>query len=356
MSGGRPETLGGAALPRPHRLPPRGGCKYAWHRPRHPDHGVVELRGRHTRLTASRTDPKGQLASRHLRSSSMEFRTIIEPFRIKSVEPLRMTTARRARAAIREAGYNLFKLHAEDVLIDLLTDSGTGAMSRDQWARDAAAATRATPARRSFYRLPRGGAASCPVPARHPDAPGARGRADPLHGDRRAGQGRPEQHPLRHDARQHRGRRAPRRSTWRSPEGARAVARAPVQGQHRSRALDALLAERGRRRVPLVMVTVTNNSGGGQPVSLANLRGVRDGLRPPRHAVLPRRLPLRRERVVHQAARDRARATGPSREIAREMFASPTADDEREEGRPRQHRRLPGDERRRLGRAAAATC
>ena len=63
----------------------------------------------------------------------MKIKTIIEPFKIKSVEPLRFTTRAERQSILRKAGYNLFNIHADDVLIDLLTDSGTSAMSAHQW-------------------------------------------------------------------------------------------------------------------------------------------------------------------------------------------------------------------------------
>ncbi len=272
MSGGRPETLGGAALPRPHRLPPRGGCKYAWHRPRHPDHGVVELRGRHTRLTASRTDPKGQLASRHLRSSSMEFRTIIEPFRIHSVEPLRMTTEDERRAAIREAGFNLFNLHATDVLIDLLTDSGTGAMSRDQWAavQRGDESYAGSPSWYVFLE-----AVHELFPFRHV-IPTHQGRAaEKIISTVIGGPGKVVPNNTHFDT-----TRANIEATGAEavdlpiPEALEPANPHPFKGNIDVTALDELLSKRAGD-VPVVFITVTNNSGGGQPVSLENVRAVR---------------------------------------------------------------------------------
>jgi tryptophanase len=199
------------------------------------------------------------------------FRTIIEPFRIHSVEPLRLTTRAERASALEAAGYNLFELAAEDVPIDLLTDSGTGAMSVEQWAA-----------------IQRGNEAYAGAPSFH------RFRAAVTN-----------LFPFTHVLPTHQGRAAERIlftatggcglivpnnthfDTTRAnveftgasavdlpvAEGLQPAARHPFKGNMDVAALERLLSEHAAA-VPLVMLTVTNNSGGGQPVSMANIRAV----------------------------------------------------------------------------------
>ena len=130
------------------------------------------------------------------------FRTIIEPFRIHSVEPMRLTTAQQRADALSAAGYNMFRLRAEDVLIDLLSDSGTGAMSAEQWAA-IQRGNEAYAGAPSFYRFR--DAVRGLFPFRHV-LPANQGRAAEkiLFTAAGAGPGRPEQHALRHHSGQHR--------------------------------------------------------------------------------------------------------------------------------------------------------
>jgi tryptophanase len=206
------------------------------------------------------------------------WKTIVEPFRIHSVEPVRMTSVEEREAALRDAGYNLFGLHADDVLIDLLTDSGTGAMSRDQWAavQHGDESYAGSPSWFAFLE-----SVQALFPFRH---------VIPTHQGRAAEKilfsvlGKP-------------GLVIPNNThfdTTRAnveftgaeavdlviPEGRDPAAIHPFKGNMDVARLDALLAELGGGterggRVPVVFVTITNNSGGGQPVSLANLREVR---------------------------------------------------------------------------------
>src|SRR5256886_12563968 len=84
--------------------------------------------------------------------SAMPFRTIIEPFRIHSTQAIKHITPEAREAALQRVGYNLFGLHGDEVLIDLLTDSGTGAMSSRQWAA-MMDADESYAGSRSFYRF-----------------------------------------------------------------------------------------------------------------------------------------------------------------------------------------------------------
>jgi tryptophanase len=200
-------------------------------------------------------------------------RTIIEPFRIKSVEPLHYTTPGERERYLEQAGYNLFLVQARHILIDLLTDSGTSAMSTEQWAA-VMRGDESYAGSESFFRLKR--------------------VADDLTG-------------FRHMIPTHQGRAAERIlftvmcrpghvvpsnthfDTTRAnieftgaravdlpiPEAADTQARLDFKGNMDVGALESLIDSEGAPSIPLVMMTVTNNSGGGQPVSMANLEAVK---------------------------------------------------------------------------------
>ena len=202
----------------------------------------------------------------------MPTKTIIEPFRIKSVEPIRWTTRSQRESLLRRAHYNLFLLHADDVLIDLLTDSGTGAMSTHQWAA-IMEGDESYAGSRSFDRFRN---------SVH-DITGYT-HVIPTH------QGRAAERIL-FTVMCKRGDIVPNNThfdTTRAnvefvgaeavdlvlPEARQPETVLPFKGNMDVAALDELITRVGRERVPLVMLTVTNNSGGGQPVSIENAKAV----------------------------------------------------------------------------------
>jgi tryptophanase len=202
----------------------------------------------------------------------MPIRTIIEPFRIHSVEPIRWTTRAEREQLLREAHYNLFLLAADDVLIDLLTDSGTGAMSTFQWGA-IMEGDESYAGSRSYIRF--------------------RDSVQDIFG-------------YKHVIPTHQGRAAERIlfsvmikkgdvvpnnthfDTTRAniehaggealdlpiAEGKQPSLIHPFKGNMDVAALEQAIQRVGREHIPLVMLTVTNNSGGGQPVSMENARAV----------------------------------------------------------------------------------
>ena len=247
----------------------------------------------------------------------MPFRTIIEPFRIHSTQAIRHTTPTEREAALQRTGYNLFGLHGDEVLIDLLTDSGTGAMSSRQWAA-MMDGDESYAGSRSFYRFQEV----------VQDLTGLK-EVIPTHQGRAAErilfsvivkQGQVVPNNTHFDT-----TRANIEYTGAEArdhviaEGKVPSARHPFKGNMDVAALEATIAQVGAARIPLVMITVTNNSGGGQPVSLANLRAVRAVCN--RHGI-PLFLDACRfaENAYFIKLREPEYADWPVKKIAQEMF------------------------------------
>ena len=199
-------------------------------------------------------------------------KTIIEPFRIKMVEPIKLTSCAEREQLIRDAYYNPFLLRAEDVIIDLLTDSGTSAMSADAWGA-LMRGDESYAGARSWYRF--------------------RDTVKDIFGFEQViptHQGRAAEHIL-FGVMVKPGSIVPNNTHFDTTRGnIEYVGGTPVdlpckeaddldsgfpfKGNMDTAALEALIKKHGADNIPVIMVTVTNNSGGGQPVSMANIREI----------------------------------------------------------------------------------
>jgi len=245
-----------------------------------------------------------------------EFRTIIEPFRIKSVERIRMTTAEDRRRLVREASYNVFSLYADDVLIDLLTDSGTGAMSAGQWSA-LLRGDESYAGSPSFYRFEASVRDLMGFPIVIPTHQGRAAERILFSVVCKPGDIVPNN--THFDTTRANVEAAGARALDIPCAASRVLdSDVPFKGNMDVDALRAVFAEHGHEQVPLVMVTVTNNSAGGQPVSMANLREIAAVCR---DQGVPLYLDACRfaENAYLIKTREEGYADTPIREIVREM-------------------------------------
>jgi len=196
--------------------------------------------------------------------------TIIEPFRIRSIEAMHFTSMEERQQLLKDAGYNPFLLKADDVQIDLLTDSGTGAMSKDQWSA-MIASDESYAGSSSYYKFEH---AIQDITGYANVIPTHQGRAaENILFTTIAKPGDVIPSNTHFDTtRAHVEHAGAEARDLVIPEGRKPGLKHPFKGNMDLDALKATIEETGPERIPVVMMTVTNNSGGGQPVSMENIK------------------------------------------------------------------------------------
>jgi tryptophanase len=204
-------------------------------------------------------------------------KTIIEPFKIKSIEPIRFTTREEREKILSDAWYNPFLIHAEDVLIDLLTDSGTAAMSAKQWA-GMMEGDESYAGARSFFRFEK---AVRELTGMKYIIPTHQGRAaEKIIFSIVGGKGKYIPNNTHFDTTRANVEFSGAVAVdFMTEEGRHPEVIADFKGNMDIPALESFIKEKGPENIPVCMITVTNNSGGGQPVSMQNIRQTKELLR-----------------------------------------------------------------------------